>query len=661
LLSAFAITGCNKSTDAPSSGATAGSASAPKPADAATASDGGMEADLQKTLKAEADFYVFKTPADFEKETKNLKWDDGSDLPEFADLNAKKGGTLNEWIPDFPGTLRTIGPDATDSFRQYLLDYNELTFIAPHPNLPGKYYPQLAGAFAVDVPNKTVYFKIAPHAVWSDGVPVTTDDVVFSWYFYRSPNLTEPWYNDFFHKTYTRLTVFDKETFAVTVPEAKPDMVDRAGDVSLFPKHAFGDFGPGWLDRHNWTVTPTTGAYTVRPEDIKKQISVTLTHVPNWWAANNRFMRGRYNPDKVRCIVVRDPNKAFEEALRGDLDIFPVNIPNVWYDKLSEKEPSIASGFSVKAQIYNVIPVPNMGLWINESKPILNNHDVRLGIQYATNFALVCQQFFRGAAVQQQTASDGYGWNVNPDVHPRPFDPAKAREAFAKAGFTHQGPDGILANEKGERLSFTITNVYKRYEDLLAILKQEALKAGLEFNIETPDATTAFQKVLRKQHEIALAALSRSVEAYPRYWEMYSSDNAYDQAFLPDGSVNPNRKVKTDTNNFNSVAILELDKLIKRYDQASSMDEIKDLAAKMEKIIWDDAGWVPGWKNPFIRVMYRPWIKWPADFMPKRSLDSVQNWTMWIDEDEKKADLAAHAAGKALPVQIKVYDKWKEQ
>ena len=51
------------------------------------------------------------------------------------------------------------------------------------------------------------------------------------------------------------------------------------------------------------------------------------------------------------------------------------------------------------------------------------------------------------------------------------------------------------------------------------ILKEEALKAGLEFTIEILDETTGWQKMQEKHHEIALAALSRSVEMYPRYWE----------------------------------------------------------------------------------------------------------------------------------------------
>jgi microcin C transport system substrate-binding protein len=647
---ALGLAGCGKSTqDAVVAAPTA------KPADVFP----GMEADLQRTLKEQSDFYHFKTPADLDADTKGLKWEDGSDLPEFADPAAKRGGTLTLYIPDFPGTFRTVGEGATSSFRAYLLDYVAPTFVKPHPNVPGRYFPWLARSWALDTAHKTVYFRLDPDARWSDGVPVTTDDVVFSWYYYRSPLLQEPWFNDFYTKTYNGITVYDAHTFSVTLSEVRPDMVDRAGNVNPFPKHFFKDFGPNWAKDYDWRVCPTAGAYTVRDEDIKRTTSVTLSHVKDWWGEDKPFMRGRFNPDRVRLEVIREPDKAFESFLRGDLDIFALTTPQ-WYDKLPNTDPRVTSGFTVKTIFYNRIPRPDFGLWINEARPPLDNRDLRVGINYATNMGLVCRQYFRGDAVVQKTASDGYGWDPNPNVRPRPFDPLKAREYFAKAGYAKQGPDGVLANAQGQRLSFTITTLYKQYQDVLVILKQEALKAGLEFNIEVLDPTTGWQKMQEKKHDIALIAFSRTVEMYPRYWESESGVNAYDNPYLPDGSPNPARKIKTNTNNLTEMAYQNLDQLIVRYDKAETMDQVKDLSAQIEQIIHDDASWVNGWAVPFYRVGYRPWIKWPKDFNVMQSLDYEEFWLMWIDPDVQKETLAAKAEGRSLGPKVLTYDKFKD-
>ena len=659
---ALGLSGCGKSGDQGTAAVPSAPSASARPETTAPGAFPGMEADLRKTIKAQPDFYVFKTAADFATDTAGLQWKDGSDLPEFSDPAAKRGGTLRLQIPDYPRMFRTIGPDANDAFRAYTLDYNELVVIRPHPGVPGRYYPELARAWAVDAAHNTVYFRLDPAARWSDGVPVTTDDVVFSWYFYRSPVLDEPWYNDFYTKTYKRITVYGPHDYSVTLPEMRPDIEDRAGDVTLYPKHFFRDFGPHWEDAYNWRVVPTTGPYTIRNEDVKKQISVTLSRVPGWWASDKRFIRHRFNPDRVRLVVIRDPDKAIESFLRGDLDVSPVNMllnSTVWYDKVSENKPAVADGYVVKATFYNRIPCPDSGLWINESRPLLSDVNVRLGIQYASNFDLVAKEYFRGDAVRQQTRSDGYGWRMNPDISARPFDPAKAREFFAKAGFVQQGPDGVLVNDKGQRLSFTITSYARAAQDELVILKQDALKAGLEFTIEILDPTTGWKKMQEKHHDIALAALNRSVEMYPRYWEMFAGDNAYEVPYLADGSPNPARQVKPYTNNMTETANPELDRLIHLYDHAVSMEDVKSLASRIERIIYDDASWVNGVKEPFYRLAYWRWVKWPPAFNAMQSRDQEEFWLMWIDQDAQKEALQARSDGRTFPKQVLTFDEYK--
>ena len=56
----------------------------------------------------------------------------------------------------------------------------------------------------------------------------------------------------------------------------------------------------------------------------------------------------------------------------------------------------------------------------------------------------------------------------------------KAKAHFAKAGYTRTGADGILMSAGGRRLSFTFTTPYKRLEDVMTVLKEEAKKAGVE-------------------------------------------------------------------------------------------------------------------------------------------------------------------------------------
>lgn len=657
------VAGCGQKQSADSAANPA--ASAPEPG-APAAPD--MEADLAKTLKEQADFYHFKTPADIPA---NLAWQNGQDLPEFSDPKAKKGGTFNYYIQDFPRTLRTIGPDATGGIRPYLLDYVAIRMMHPHPNVADRLFPGLAKEWATDSATRTVYFRMDPDARWSDGKPVTTDDIVFTFYFLRSPHLNEPWYNNYYTTKMSGLTVYDALTFSITLPENKPDLAASSSGFAPYPRHAFKDFGPGWLERFQWRLIPTTGAYVLHEKDIDKGRGLTFTRQENWWARDKKFFRGRFNPDRYHLEVIRDPDKTAEAFARGDLDLYVLDQPKFWYETIPNDHPAVQAGYIVKAKFINRIPRPDWGLWINSSKPGLNNRDIRLGIQYAANFDVVCTQFYRGDAVRLQTRSDGYPFRTHPTITARPFDPALARQHFAKAGYTTQGADGVLTNAAGQRLSFTLTTFRPDMRDLLAILKQEALQAGLELNLEVLDQTTGWKKVQEKNHEISLVALSRSVESYPRYWEMYHGSNAYEDAYFDaagrsvrrfdEGTPNPKpSKVRVQTNNMTMTFIPELDRLIEAYDKAETMSEIKRLAAEIEQIIYDDASWVNGWALPFYRYGYAPYLKWPEGFNVAQSRYAYEFMVHWIDQDAKAAVTAARRSGKTFPVQILTFDQFKE-
>ncbi len=319
------------------------------------------------------------------------------------------------------------------------------------------------------------------------------------------------------------------------------------------------------------------------------------------------------------------------------------------------------AGYINKTVFYNQRPRPSYGLYINTSRPLLDNLDVRIGINYATNWDLVIEKFFRGDYVRMNTANEGYGESSHPTLRARPFDIQQAQESFAKAGFQQRGPDGILVNGEGQRLAFTLTTQSEALKDILTILKEEAQKAGLEFRIEVLDETAGWKKIQEKQHEIAFTAFAHFLEEFPRFWEGYHSDNAYDQAFLPDGSVNPDRKLETQSNNLESFAVLEVDTLIAQFDLATSADEKMRLSHRIAELHHDYASFVPGYVQPFYRVGYWRWVQWPENFSSKHSEASTPLFVHWIDEELRAETLAARKSGQKFPPQIRVFDQFAEQ
>ncbi|MGH7995661.1 MAG: extracellular solute-binding protein [Opitutaceae bacterium] len=594
--------------------------------------------------RAHPGFFHFKTLADLPK---NLVWHDGRGVPEFADPAAKRGGTLHASIPDFPVTLRFYGPDSGQTFRPFLLDDIAISLIQEQPNT-GQYYPGLARQWAFDPDRRTMYFRLDPDARYSDGVPIRADDFLFAFFFFRCGDLHDPWSLNFYTTNYSQITKYDDLTFSVTWKEPKPDLEYLLGSLIPVPEHFYKDLGPDYPQYYQWRLEPTSGPYTIRPEDIHKGASIDLTRVPNWWATNKRFFRHRYNPDRIHFVVIRDPEKEFEAFKRGDIDVADVTSVKRWYEQLPDSDPLVRRGAVAKVTFYNQIPRPTVGFDLNCSDPLLSNRDIRRGIAYASNFDLVDREYFRGDRVRMQTSADGYPAVPFPGIHPRPFSVKDALACFAKAGFTRRGPDGILVDGQGRRLSVTVTCPYETMRDPLTILRQEAAKAGLELKIEILDMATAFKKIDEKHDQIAFCAFSLPVELYPRYWEAFDSANAN----------------RPNTNNVTNTDDPVMDRLISRYDRAQTMDEIRALARKLELRIRYDAAFIPGFEAPFYREAHWRWIKYPPTFATRESNGVVGGQTLdfglfWIDNSVRAAVLAAAHGGPPLPPDIKVYDQWK--
>lgn len=612
-------------------------------------------AEVEAAYAAEPDFYRFASIQDLPE---GLLWESGADLPEIGSPEAKKGGTQHVALQDFPRTLRTAGPDSNGSFRPFILDDVAMLVAQLHPD-EREYYPALAESWALDPETSTVYVKIDPKATWSDGTPVTTDDFFFMFYFYKSEYIRAPWYNNWYSSQYTNITRYDDRTFSITGVAAKPDYAARVLELHPMPRHHFKALGDDYVDRYQWTFTPTTGAYVLRDGDLKKGRSIVLTRDSNWWAKDKKHFRYRFNPDRVQFNIIRDAAKTFEAFKRGDIDQFGLALSEYWYEKLPDSDPDVQAGYIAKSVFFNEYPRPPYGLWMNTSQPLLNDLNVRLGIQHASNWKMVIDQYFRGDAARLNTASEGYSEFNDATITAREFDIEKAQAYFAAAGFRDRGPDGILVNAEGQKLAFTLSTGYENLADVMTILKQEAEKTGLELRIEVLDSTTGWKKVQEKQHEIHLVAFGRFLEMYPRFWDHYHSDNAYDDAFLEDGSVNPQRQLKTQTNNLEAFAVYEMDNLIDQYRESQDKDEMIELSHKMLNLHHDYASFSPGWYQPSLRLGHWRWMRYPDYFNHKYISATGDLWVHWIDTDLKKEVLEARKSGKTFPPMINVYDQWK--
>lgn len=590
------------------------------------------------------EFFTFATTAEVPAE---LVWENGQSEPEVGDNAAKKGGKLTDFMLAFPPTLRVIGANSNNSFRSEHWDYIEIGLTGLHPDT-GAVIPGLAKEWAVSEDRRTVYYRLDPDATYSDGVPVVADDFIFQFYLQLSKYPTNPFGNEYYATQFENITRYDERTLSITVADARP-LTPYFTSVPAAPRHFYREFGPDFEQRFDWRSRPSTGAFIIHEEDVKKGYSITLSRVPDWWAKDKKFYKNRWNVDRIEMRVIREQEKALEMFKVGHLDTFILNLPEYWYEK-TDVDP-VFNGYIEKAKFYNQYPRVNRGLYINTSKPLLDNLDVRIGLAYATNFDKVIEFDLRNDYSRMRTFADGYGDLSHPALKAREFSPQKAREAFAKAGFTSTGKDGVLVNAAKQRLSFEITYPKSATSDkIMQRLKEEALKVGLEYKLDGVDGTSYFKKATLKQHDITLSGFGLD-PPFMDYFQFFHSKDAYE----PDGKT-----PKTNTNNLFCYANPEMDKWATIQRNATTIEEMREASHKCEEFIHRDAIFIPGYVQDYYRIGYWRWVRFPANtFNVKIAYDAMEAGVQWVDEDLKKETLAAMRSGKTYPEVLKVYDQYR--
>lgn len=593
------------------------------------------------------DYLKIGKPSDVPQD---LVWENGMDQPEIGDPASKKGGVFRRYIPTFPPTIRPFGDNSNNSFRSDIYDLVDLPLVNLHPETM-EMIPGLAKEWAVSKDGRTIYFRLDPEARYSDGKPVRAKDFLVGVYLRVSDYIVNPYGKQYFRENMAQVAMYDDLTVSVSLPEAKLFAPAIAGQVQPSPPHFYQEYGADYSERYQWKFPPTTGAYEVLPEDIVKGVSITQTRVKDWWAKDRKYYRYRYNPDRIVSTVVRDESKAFELFRAGVLDSFLLTRPERWYEK-SEIEP-VYKGYIERVTFYNRYPKAPLGLYLNVSKPLLDNRDVRVGIQHAMNWQKVIDVIFRGDYQRLNSFNDGYKHFSDPSIRARPFSIEKARESFAVAGFTEEGDDGILRKPDGTRLSISVTYPNMPiYERIFAILREEAKRCGFDLRLDGLEATVTYKKEMQKQHEISFGSWNIT-PPIPDFHQFLHSSNARDEK----GNLKPQ------TNNTFVWGRPDTDALCEKVRSARSIEEMRDACWKLQHIMHDEAIFVPGFSMDFVRVGSWRWVRWPdcenTRFSPPAVFEPYESFVFWVDEEMQAETQAARRSGKAYPESTRIVDDYR--
>ena len=562
-----------------------------------------------------------------------IKWLTNESDPVFSSEKARKGGIFHSAITSFPMTFRVVGPDSNGSFRSAVLD-NQLSLINIHPNTDN-IIPELATHWAFGDDKKTMYFKLDKDAGWSDGKPVTAWDYVYTLEFMRSEHIIAPWYNDYYTKEIEGVIVYDDYTIGVKSTRAVPDLQLKLG-ISPTPEHYFGILDEKFVQTYNWKIVPNTGAYQI--SDFKKGKFIKFKRKKDFWARDRKYFKNRFNVDMVVFQVIRDTNLQWEYFKKGKLDAFNLITPKYWHEKSNIS--LFQKGYINKIWFFNDHERSAQGMWLNQDTEIFKDRRLCYAFAHAMNIEKVIDKVLRKDYFRLAQAFFGYGRYTDYTIKPRRYDIAKVEDLMMSAGWT-RGSDGIW-QKQGKRFSVKVTYSLEAIIPRLVVLKEDALKAGIELVLERLDSTAMFKKILEKKHDVAWMGWSTNIR--PSYWQGWHSDNAH----------------KAQTNNITNTDDPGLDELIDQYRASLNEKERIELSLKIQNAIQQTGAFVPTFMIPYVRLGYWRWLELP-DFHGTRRSDnlfdpfsSTTGGLFWINAGKKKAGLYAKKSSQAfLPIIIK--------
>ncbi|HUK58690.1 MAG TPA: peptide ABC transporter substrate-binding protein [Stellaceae bacterium] len=387
--------------------------------------------------------------------------------------------------------------------------------------------PSFANGLAqkIDLPGgKTgvrLTYTIRPDARWGDGVPVTTDDVLFSYDVGRNP-LSGVADAEIFRRI-VKIEAKDEKTFTMDVDRLMYDYPQQ-NDFLILPAHierAAFDNPAEYRIRTRYDTDPTNpglydGPYLVT--EVSPGSHIVLERNPHW---------GGPQPYFRRIVVWTIDNTAALEAnlLAHGIDMVAGEL-GFSLDEALAFEKRYGGAFRI---IYKPgLTYEHVDLDLDD--PILADRRVRQALLYGIDRKAISDQLFAGRNPVANSFVPPLDWIYTDDVAHYAYDPARARQLLDKAGW-HEGEGGVRRNDKGESLTLELaTTSGDRTRELVEeVLQSQWREIGIDVRLKNQPARVLFgDTVTHRKFQMVMYAWQSAPENSPR--ETLRSDEIPDKA-----------------------------------------------------------------------------------------------------------------------------------
>jgi peptide/nickel transport system substrate-binding protein len=440
-----------------------------------------------------------------------------ADFSHFRYVNpaAPKGGRL---VASIVGTFDSLNPLIVKGLAfEHVRGYVVESLMARGFDEPFTLYGLLAQTIETDAARSYVTFTLDPRAKFSDGHPVTAQDVIFSWQLLRDKGRAN--YRTYYAKVRRAEALGERAVRFDLAGAEDRELPLILGLMPILPKHATD---AAIFDQTSFAPPLGSGPYLVA--DVRAGERVLLKRDPDYWGRDLAVNRGYWNFDEIRFEFYRDGNAEFEAFKKGLVDVRSETDPGRW--KTAYEVPAVRDARILKEAFPTGLPRPLSAFVFNTRRPIFADIRVREAIGILFDAEWVNHNFFfdlyrrtasffegselsareRAADARERALLAPYPDAVRPDVLAGTWSPPASdgsgrdrntlRRALAlldAAGYDLDGTE-LRRRSGGHPLSFEILVTAKDEERLALAFAHHLLRAGIQARVRMVDAVQYEQR-----------------------------------------------------------------------------------------------------------------------------------------------------------------------
>jgi len=563
---------------------------------------------------------------------------------DYVNPDAPKGGEISIWTM---GTFDSFNPYTRKGRAGALASAPFESLLEGTSDEVGTSYGLLAETLEYPEDQSWVIFNMRPEARFSDGTPVTADDVAFTYELFLNEGLAS--YRAILGQIVTGVEILGphRVKYSFADDASRRDAIPIVGGLPVKSKAWFEKTGAK-LDESRMEPAIGSGPYVLDSYDINKRI--TYKRNPDYWGNDLPFNKGRGNFDTIRVEYFADSNAAFEGFKSGAYTFRQENSSKSWataYDF-----PALDEGHVIKTLLPDGGMATGQSYVMNLRRDKFDDIRVRQAVGLLFNFEWSNESLFYGQYARinsfwenSELAAAGMPSDAElallepiADLLPagvidgeavmapvsgnRTLDRKNLRKASAlldEAGWT-VGDDGLRRNAAGETLTIEIIEDSPTFDRVHLPFIDNLKAAGIDAIYSRIDPAQMTDRSRNYDFDMMVDQFPMSLEPSSGLKQYFGSETA-------DQSV------------FNSMGLKSeaVDTLIEHVMNAQNKAELATSVKALDRTLRAYYFWVPQWFNDAYRVAYWDMYEHP-ETLPPFALGNLDFW--WYNA-EKAADLKA--------------------